>query len=770
MKKKKRKQQLINYFKFVSAGILFLLIVAFVSGCGSQTQDDSSSSEQKKVLSQSEIKKLTDLVVTDIEDHSLYEEEDETEVEGILTDHSDENSHCGYVWGWEDHGEDEEEYMEPRILAQVSGDQKVLQTFSEDEIELYPDKEAITEFQGVTDGELVFCADLYWDADDTYIWYRIPLSYENGQEKLLCDRKEVIYEEKGERSILSYGMGKYLFCMDEKGCFILDQESGEKQRVAKNNEQKSYGYYGTDHWVSPEGNIYVLLVGYQDPLVDSFYAYQVETENIQEITGGISIESITAFGDGKLFFTRLVDQQMQDDYNIYVYDLVSGKKKVLASEAEIRDILPEKPSDHADFIREMAYAQGTLYLEVRYAGQSCVISCAVDQGTLTVLDGVSELVRHREYQISEPIENGNSKYYNVNDHNIFEQSEGGVVERTLDGAYVRTIHLPYEFVYANNQELIYQFTPDPCGGSILYSIPLTHVDGNDYPEINRKEILLDQVNSKYDGDGVHGAFYADEKYLVYITNDHDFTVYDRQAQTFVDISGLPQERHSGNIPDNISGKNVFFNSKSENRKTDKFGFSLYHFGDSKVTRIDPRCYTSAPAYWCEDGKTIVYESHSDDGNEVLEICSYNIDTGDRTVLFTEEDLLAAFKQASQNRDIKTYFESFFASDKIYYIGEAQKGNEYWVLSYDLAGEGKLEYETQISTFISANKDLELWSVDVAEGKLFIRKCQLDDEDEEIVKIVKYYYYDLSTGKNAELGENDKEGLYLSLVDFDYILF
>ena len=271
-------------------------------------------------------------------------------------------------------------------------------------------------------------------------------------------------------------------------------------------------------------------------------------------------------------------------------------------------------------------------------------------------------------------------------------------------------------------------------------------------------------------DGVRGGeFYADEKYLVYITIDHEFTVYDRQAQAFIDISGLPQERHSfmsGNVLSNMSGEYVFFNSKSENRKTDKFGFSLYHFGDSKVIRIDPRCYTASDAYWCGNEKTIVYESHSDDGNEMLEICSYDIDTGARKVLFTEEDLLASFRQVSKNQDIETYFECFFASDKIYYIGEASKGNECWVFSYDLAGEGKLEYETQISAFINADMNLELWNADVAEGKLFIQKCQVDDEGAAIESTEKYYYYDLSTGKHAEFGGNDREGLYLSLVDFD----
>lgn len=763
MKRKMRKQEAKNYIRFVAAGILILLNVVLVSGCGNHSLTDVSGSGQKRVLSQSEIQELTDMLVTDIEDSLSDEEEDEeeTDVEGIITDDISENSHYTYVWGWEDEDEDLE------ILAQVSGDEKILQTFSEDEIKLYPDKWAITELMGATDQELVFCADVH----DDYIWYRIPLSYENGEEKLLCDKKEVIYEEKGKRSYLSCVVGKYLFGEDDKGCFILDYESGEKQRIVKDSKQMSYGYCEIDPWVSPEGNIYVLLYRYQDHLADAFYVYQMGTKDVQEITEGINSESRTAFGDGKLFFTRLSDGQMRTDYDIYMYDMITGQKKVLASEEEIRDVLPEKPSEHADFIREMVYAQGTLYLEIRYAGQSCVISCEVDQGTLTILDGLPELVRHREYQMPEPIENGNAKYYNVNDHNIFERTSEGVVERTLDGKYVRTLHLqPYEFVYANNRELICQFSPDPCTTrAIVYSIPLTYMDGNDYPDINRKEIILDNVNPIDDTDAVRGgAFYADEKYLVYITNSHDFIVYDRQAQAFVDIADLPKERHgfmAGNVMSNMSGENVFFNSKPE--RNNQYGFSLYHFGDSKVTRIDPRCYTAASAYWCGDGKTIVYESHSDDAGEMLEICSYDIDTGDKRVLFTKEDLQRTFKLASQNQEIETYFEDFFASDKIYYIARASKGNECFVCSYDLAGEGELEYETQISAFLNNDMDLDLLSVAVAEGKLFSRKYQTDEEGEEIADTVKYYYYDLSTGKYSEFGKNDREwGMYLSLVDLD----
>lgn len=62
MRKRKQVKQIKNYLTFVAAGILLVIIVALVSGCGSRTWEDGSSSKQKEVLSQSEIQNLTDLV------------------------------------------------------------------------------------------------------------------------------------------------------------------------------------------------------------------------------------------------------------------------------------------------------------------------------------------------------------------------------------------------------------------------------------------------------------------------------------------------------------------------------------------------------------------------------------------------------------------------------------------------------------------------------------------------------------------------------------
>ena len=120
------------------------IIVALVSGCGSQRQDDGSSSRGRKVLSKAEIQELTDLVVVDAEENSDYIDEDYwgEEVEGIITMDSDSNSHFTYVRGYRRSGEDDEEEDEEdeMILVQISADHKILREFSEDEIALHPGK------------------------------------------------------------------------------------------------------------------------------------------------------------------------------------------------------------------------------------------------------------------------------------------------------------------------------------------------------------------------------------------------------------------------------------------------------------------------------------------------------------------------------------------------------------------------------------------------------------------------------------------------------
>ena len=243
MRKKKQKQarQIMNYLKFVTVGIVLLIIVALVSGCGIRRQEGGSCSEGKKILSKAEIQELTDLVVVDADDEEFAYDDDsdyeEDEIEWLMTEDSDSNSHYTYIWG-----DKEEKDSVEMILAQVSTDHKVLQTFSTQDIELYSGKkEESTEFLGATDQELIFESNLYLEGDDK-IWYRIPLSYENGQEKVLCDRKEVLYKAGEEEGGFCFDAGNYFFCSDEKSCFTLDRETKKKQEIIRDDKNEIYGY------------------------------------------------------------------------------------------------------------------------------------------------------------------------------------------------------------------------------------------------------------------------------------------------------------------------------------------------------------------------------------------------------------------------------------------------------------------------------------------------------------------------------------------------
>ena len=779
MRKKKQKQarQIMNYLKFVTVGIVLLIIVALVSGCGSRRQEGGSCSEGKKILSKAEIQELTDLVVVDADDEEFAYDDDsdyeEDEIEWLMTEDSDSNSHYTYIWG-----DKEEEDSTEMILAQVSTDHKVLQTFSTQEIELYSGKkEESTEFLGATDQELIFESNLYLEGDG-WIWYRIPLSYENGQEKVLCDKKEVLYKAGEEEGGFCFDAGNYFFCSDEKSCFTLDRETKEKQEIIRDDKNEIYGYCDeqTDPWISSDGNACVVLKRYRDALPNALYSYHTGKQKVQEITEGITAESRIVSGDGQVFYTGLVDGKKQNDYNLYVYDMELGVKRVLASEEEIRAMLPEKPSKNADFIRELVYAQGTLYLEIRYADQCCVLSCAPDRGTLTFLEGIKELVRHKEYHLSEPIKNGNNTYSRANDHNIFETTGEGVVERTLDGAYVRTIYSfygAYDLLYVNNRELICEYyVEDPCGASVLYSIPLTEMDGNDYPEVSRMVELTPCVTPEYAEHVQGGGVYANEDYLVYMKAGHSFAAYDRKKEEFINIAGLPQESHSFSSPSGIMGSlcgdYVFFNAKPENRNENKWGFSLYHFGDSKVTSIDPLCWTSAQAVWCQDGKTIVYECQSETIEDESEICTYDIQTGKKTVLFRNEDLYQIMeKHGIKYSEKYIYFDMYVVSDQLYLFTDPifEKNKEKHVIHYDLGEKNGLEFVEQSNECLKCQGDQVISFFGVAEGKLFMKKSRIfeDEEGDEIEKDIKYYYYDLQTGKSTEFGQNDSEYLYLSLL-------
>lgn len=759
--KKKWNKQIRNYLIFVAAGVVILIIIALLSGCGSKMADQNVDSGQKSVLTSAEIKELQEQALLDVEEvYDPEAEEEEIEITGI--DDVDgwwENSQYRYAWGFQ---EEEDEYN----LLQLSAEDKVLQTFSTQDLSLFSrgDDEEI-EVEGVTDREIICSTNLYME-DDMVTLYRIPLSHEHGKEQLQLDRKEKIFREEDWEAVLCYGKGKDLLFEDDKGCFILDQDAGKKYRVIKNEKNTIYQYCGQiDPWTTSQGDSYVALERYRNGLVEGVYAYRMGDRNIQKITDRINCESKITAGEGKVFYTGLVTKELTSDYSVYVYDFQTGKEKMLASEQDIREVLPEKPSENADFIREMVYAKGELYLELRFDGRCYVCTCTPDQGNLTLLKGLKELARHHEYHLKEPVREGNRNYTFANDTNIFEKNGGNVIERTLNGEYVRTIHLqPYHLLYVNNEELIYEYEPDLCGPSELYSVPLTEKDGMCFPEINR----IERITRSGGLSAVWGGgFYADKRFLVYMTSDgYEFKVYDRMAKKFLDIDNVPSSGRSHLIGDTIfvcgDVVAVSYFIKGENES----GVFLYRFGDHKVTYLDEAYVNSG--FWNQEEKAFIYPRINHENK--IEWCSREILTDKNTVLFTEDDvqeILGRREKEMEEWDLLCTYSclvdgQFFFVPDFYYANRIQN-----ILCYDLTDKTGLQKAKWNMEQEKEGKNQEWAFLGSIEGKIFLKTYQVekDEEDfyEEVEDSAAYYSYDPVTGNCTEIKPTEGEWLFLSLL-------
>lgn len=106
------------------------------------------------------------------------------------------------------------------------------------------------------------------------------------------------------------------------------------------------------------------------------------------------------------------------------------------------------------------------------------------------------------------------------------------------------------------------------------------------------------------------------------------------------------------------------------------------------------------------------------------------------------------------------FQLYLFTDPIF-----EKDKEKHVIRYDLREKKGLEFVEQSNECLKCQGDQVISFFGVAEGKLFMKKSRIleDEEGDEIEKDIKFYYYDLQTGKSTEFGQNDSEYLYLSFL-------
>lgn len=286
-------------------------------------------------------------------------------------------------------------------------------------------------------------------------------------------------------------------------------------------------------------------------------------------------DMIMTAGKGCFYYTGLSQKNKGGRYDVWAYDCEKKQNRRLLTEEQIENLLPQSPSAGCDFIREMKAVDEKLYIEVRYAGNSYVLSYAGDSGKLQVENHMKELIRHKKYDTDKAITGGNNKYTCCNDRAMYISRGAGMIEeRGLDGTYIRTIHTRgATLLFVNNEELILQYQ---CNTSVeryeLYSVPIGHLDGNDYPDVNKKRKLAELSRG---GETIWGdSFYADSDFLVFISNYHSFSVFDRKKDDYIKLQNDPPANH---YFDNIT--------MSANHMGNCFVFNTKPFG-KKVINMD----------------------------------------------------------------------------------------------------------------------------------------------------------------------------------------
>ena len=719
--------------------VVIVLTFCLLTGCTNKSSDVST--QETKNLS----------VLTDDEDETLRST---GYVEDIW-----ENSHFVYEVEYMD-PDDEDEEDEEELLLQKDSDGTITEQIRFGKLALLSSGGEYVEILGVTDKEII-CIDEEDTHYETGALYCIPLSFCDGREEVLYDKKEVIWKGSSETTnALSFVacIGDYVLCEYANNACIEFNRQNQKTVSIDGEKKERYSYYSDAIQGYCYTGDYILCSRCIEGEQKGIYVHKAGTKTAELVTESDAEGTMIAVGDGKFYYTDLMDGARNSLYDVWQYDCEQKNNRRILTREQIENILPEKPSAGCDLIRELKAADGKLYIEVRYADQVHVVSYAEDTEELKLENGIKELVRHKDYKLSTPIADANMRYTCCNDHNLYINQSEVLVERQLDGTYVRTIRMRGgRLLYANNEELIVAY-PNQKQTDVLYSVPLRQLDGNDYPDFNKKEKLL-KISKWKDTNIWDGDLYADQQYLVYITNDHEFRVFDRKKKAFVALANLPQSNHyfNGSVFDSLCGDCFVFNTKPFGKNDDQYGFSYYRMGDKKVTRIDPQCYTAAE-YVCDSERNqILYERADDIGKKdwTNEIWRYDIESGGKKRLFSENEWKKALEKNGIGKGENDYGQWYMYQDRLYIVGSI-------VLSLDLKDCQEVRLEKEMTEQMKEGKQEYVSSLGIVEGKFLTEKVEMDEDDEEIEGTERYFCYDMETKEGKELTDRDPEYLYLSL--------
>lgn len=365
-----------------------------------------------------------------------------------------------------------------------------------------------------------------------------------------------------------------------------------------------------------------------------------------------------------------------------------------------------------------------------------------------------------------PLCNGKNYYESVYDE---KTGDWTICQMNMDGTTRQEFKQYGQLAYVREDELFYLKQNDRLEASEMWRVPIQHSDSGDTPQFEKaKKLFTEKSDTMIHSDRV----YADDQYIMYITDVYDLRVYDRKAgkrlpiQDVVDKKGPANDY--GTIRDSMIGDTFFIGCKYS-------GLYSYTLGDKKLKRINKRTHGAYQVLVCPEQNLVLYENCKDcDGENHGDIvlCSYDCKTGEKKEFLTSEQ----WKQAYQNTGVwEEYQKSWCEEVKENMELRGEKGKPpkpedaslpapfYFidgtrlysidvgiVLSLDLAGDRTLHYEKDLSDCLRTHKYHFYDIVKIDQGV-----CYFDYSKEDNTHI--YGYYDLAVKKYVQTKvEKDEE--------------
>ena len=690
--------------------LIFMTICLLLTGC----QGNINKTEQKE-----EKQETADAAQTEIECEYTWA-----------------TSHCVYRTEElpDGDGDDEEDDEWQEWLVQCDYQGNVLQKIPEKKF----DTEMIT-FLDVSENEILFSEE-----SDQINVYSVPVIRKDGKEEIAVDKKQLVFE-----NYLDSRFNDFEYIASTKECILFQYDFGDKMAEYDRRSKKfSKIEYNNVPLRDEDGDI--IYQNNNDSFVffatqrskSTAYHYNYETKKVQEITRDQKYMLYQA-GEDKLFFTAVKKGKSSLSYDVYQYDCKNGKKSVLVTEEQIRNVLSEKPEEGMDLIREIAYEDGKVKLEINVKGKGVLLCCDTQTGKL-VQEGEGRLQKTQEYPLEKPLTNANQNYNYANDYNVFVQiseddkSNCCLDEYTLDGKFVRHIFTNnfcgtkyWYLLYANNEELLFSVSIDEH--EYLYVVPLVLVDGSSFPQMEKAEKIV--KIEEYDS-----GLYADKNYIIFADGMSQIHVYDRKKKTFVKVKGIPKTEM--NLVTKVGNYFIFDSISYYTTKKGKAedAFSYYKTGSDQLHIMDPMC--DGPIIGDEKRKQVIYARGT-------KIWTYDL----------KHKKMECLVKVNKKDDI---YEMCIWKDRLYVFttgemidGESTNGYSTDVYSYSLAGKDKkLYYEKDFTEALKKfeqenDKNLLLADFSVVNNKIYIRG-EADDY---------YLCYDPDTKQLKQVRKNDPEMLY-----------